>query len=296
MKINKIKVTLLTAAILTSSNAFCNAFNQQHMSINELSSLEYKKNSQALNESSGNSTQNLRLKEVKNTALALGAQNGYVDHLNELKNKILKREKEMENTFDFNTLMKLAGNKVDEMYFLPPVVSIVKNLKTISDSATRIKISGKMYSVDKPGRLVTEAPNWRQYLLFDRPVKISKPVNNLLPRDSEEKDLWNNWIKEGWLAGYKQADREMTYRIRRLGEDFKGMVIYMQLVSTGLINKPMIVKSSQNVVGGGKEMRINEKVIQLAMPAELNSNANLWDALILDSRNSLRYPDEKNKK
>lgn len=295
MKFNWFKATLLSIAISGSFCAHADVLTQSHSSLSDLKNLEYSKDRKTISVSGATNPLDVRIKEMRNTALAVGAQNGFVSRINELKIKIDQNQDYMDDLYDFSVLMRFSGGEMEELYLLPPVISIVKNLKTVSDSATRIRITDKMYSIDKPGRLVSNAPNWRQYLLFDQPVGITKPVSNLLPRDSKEQVLWELWVEQGWLAGKKQAEMEMSYRIRRLGQDFTGMVRYLTEVTYGRINKPVVVSSTNNVTGGGSQMRINDKVIQLAIPAQLNSNENNWEALILDTRGSLRLPYEQRK-
>lgn len=292
MRLNKLYKALVLGLAVFSANTYA-IKTQDHASLSELQSLEYSEDKKVSLIEGQVSSENIRLREVRNAALALGAQHGYIEHMNYLKEQITSHAISLDRNFDFNTLMKLSGGHLEELYFVPPVISEVENAIIASEDARRITVVGKDYNIDRHGRLVTSAPNWRQYLLFDQPVEVSKPVSNLLPKNKEEKIQWQEWVKEGWLAGFKQADREMLYRERRLGSDFSGMVRYVRLVTEGKINKPMIVSATHDVRGGGAQMRINEQVIELAVPTTFDTNADNWEALILDSRGSLRYPDEE---
>lgn len=293
MRINWFKTTALALVVSGSfSVSAADIITQNHESLNDLKNLNFTQSKKSSVKGIFD-PKDIRVKDMRKTALAVGAQNGFVQRVNELKSKINDNKDSLDNIFDFNVLMKLSSGELEEMYLLPPVISTTKNMTTISDSATRIRISGTMYNIDKPARLATNAPNWRQYLIFDQPVDITKPVANLLPRDSNESLLWENWVEQGWYAGHNQAEREMSYRVRRLGQDFVGMTRYMILASEGKVNKPVVISSTDDVSGGGSQMRINDQVIQLAVPAQLNTNDNDWEALILDTRQSLRYPDEQ---
>jgi len=292
MILNKVYKTLVLCLTFFSVNSYAEVINQKHSSLNDLKGMHYHgSNSDSLIEG-GLNPEDIRLREVKNAALSVGAQHGYISRMNFLKNSIDYRSLEMDNIYDFNTLMKVTGGKLEEYYFVPPVISKTLNRTILSDNARKLIISGESYYIQKSGKLTTNAPNWRQYLIFDQPVSISKPVANLLPRDDSEQESWDEWVEQGWMAGIKQAEKEGLYRVRILRQDILGMIEYNNLVLNGIVNKPVIIKTTQNVVGGRLEMRINEQIIQLSVPSTFDTNSSNWEALILDSRESLRYPTE----
>ena len=296
MKLKTLKVAILSTFALVAFPTFAEKIGYQDDGIDfsTLSNLEYSENTDNENIVSGIlDASDVRLREVRNTALALGAQHGYIFYMNEFKTEIEKRESYFDKNFDFNTLMKVSSSEMSELHFLPPVITLLKSRVSVSNDARMATFTEDEYSIDRSGMIVSVAPNWRQYLLFDQPVEVTKPNANLLPRDSSEKKKWKKWVQEGWLAGYKQADMEMTYRARKLGRDFKGMVQYMILVNKGMINKPVIVSSSQNATGSDKLLKINEKTIKIAIPSRMNHNEDSWKALIMDDRGSLRNPDEQ---
>lgn len=294
MKNNIAKVTVLAAIIGASFQCVSADFTQQNMSLNSLQSMD-NKNSTVLLKEAGigvDDTTQMRLKAMKEAAMAAGAQHGYVDHMNELKTAISRDDAALDDLYDFSVLMRLASGVDNDLYMLPPVIQESNNVVATSDDSRRMRISNRMYVIEKPERLVTAAPNWRQYLLFDQAIEVVSPPNVLLPRDNNEKKYWSEWVQSGWIQGVNQAEREMTYRVRQLGNDFVGMTRYMRLVTDGKISKPVVVSSHQNVIGKDNEMREGEKVIQISVPARLNPNASKWDTIEMSNRDSLRYPTE----
>lgn len=238
----------------------------------------------------------LKYNAMRDAGLALGAQHGYINRMRQIKTALRVNEKSLDDIYDFSVLMKMVNEDSNELYLLPPVLQEGKNVTKVSDDGRRLVISGKYYRVARSERLVSIAPNWRQYLIFDVPVKTSRPPDVLLPEPgTEEEELWSAWIEKGWKAGVKQAENEMKFRIRRLGDDFVGMIKYMVLVEKGKMNEPVIASSTRNVVGGGDEMYEDQKVIQLSIPSGLNPNVKDWEANILDNRGSLRSDSEEEK-
>jgi len=291
------KVTLLAAIIGTSFQCVSADFTQKSMSLGSLQSMDNKNSTNLLKEAGigVDDTTQMRLKAMREAAMAAGAQHGYVDHLNELKTRISSDAKSLDDLYDFSVLMRLASGINDDLYLLPPVIQESKNIVATSDDSRVMRISNKMYVIEKPERLVTAAPNWRQYILFDQSVEVVSPPPVLLPRDDKEKKYWAEWVQNGWIQGVNQAEREMTYRVRQLGNDFIGMTKYMRLLTDGKITKTVVVSSHQNVIGKDNEMREGEKVIQISVPAKLNPNASKWNTIEMSNRDSLRYPVEKTK-
>lgn len=286
--------TFFSSCAFLSAFSYADVTTQDHQSIEDLMRLQYSKEAFKDGIAGALNADEMKLREMKNMAMAIGSQNGYVSRINALKIEIDKEKDQLDSIYDFSVLMKLSGGQLEEIFLLPPVISVTRNMTTVSDESDRIRISGTMYKIDKPARLVTIAPNWRQYLLFDQPVEITKPIPNLLPKTPAEKLMWQTWINDAWVAGNMQAEREMTYRARKLGSDFKGMTKYMILASEGKVTKPVVSSSTMKIDGGGNVMRINDRVVQLSLPASLNPDNNDWAALILDARESVRYPEEKN--
>ncbi|MGD1524385.1 type IV secretory system conjugative DNA transfer family protein [Vibrio owensii] len=288
-----IKKTLLSIAVgVTMAVSPLVSHASQDTTLEELTSMKYEGRKDDLGSLSLDQTA-IRNTAQKNAALAVGAQYGYQSHMNELKEAINNKAVQLDKIFDFNTLMKVAFNGEDELYLLPPVIQEVNDVVSVSNNSRQLRVSGKVWLVKTPERLVTAAPNWRQYLVFDNDIEISNPATVLLPRTVEEELNWKDWVLQGWKAGHKQADREMNRRVVNLGEDYIGMVKYMKLAVQGKVSAPMIVSSHQEVTGGGSQMRESDKVIQVSRPASLNSNAKDWKAIPLDTRESYRFPVER---
>lgn len=288
------KLTVLAALIGVSFQCAA-GFTQENMSLDALKSMDNTNSTMLLKEAGigVDDTTQMRLKAMKEAAMASGAQHGYVSHMNELKSSITNDAKAMDDLYDFSVLMRLASGEKEDLYMLPPVIQESHNIVATSDDSRVMRISDKMYVIEKPERLVTAAPNWRQYLIFDQNVDVATPPSVLLPRDSKEKDFWSMWVQNGWVQGVNQAEREMIYRVRQLGNDFSGMTKYMRLLTDGKISKPVVVSSHQNVIGKDNEMREGEKVIQISVPAKLNPNESKWNTIEMSNRGSLRYPVEK---
>lgn len=286
--LNNLKKLIVTTSLLVYSIA---GYSQETYSLTELKTLKFDEKTMGVD--SKNNENAFRQKAMKDAAMAIGAQHGYVKHMTYLKEEILDKQVYMDDIFDFSLIMKIASGKFEEMHLLPPVIRKTKDTVTVSADSRRIEIRGTEYEILKHARLVSIAPNWRQYLIYDQPVAVNKPADILLPKNAKEEENWAIWVQEGWLAGIAQAEHEMTYRVRKLGQDFKGMLTYTEVLLEGKIKKPVVSSSTQNIRSSHNEMILDEKIIQLAMPATLNADTDNWEPLFLDTRDSLKQPIEK---
>ena len=224
--------------------------------------------------------------------MSLGAQSGFSKRISELQDRVLVREKELDDIYDFSLLMKLDSGVSNDRYQLPPVLRIAESRFTKS-SDDFITTSGVTYEIVRPAKLVSSPPNWRQFLIFKPNSEVRMPHQVLMPKNDEERELWAGWIQDGWVKGMEQADFEMTARISELGEVFVGMVKYARLVKQGVIRPAVVTESNQSIVGGGSQMVLDQTQIRISAPATMNTNTREWEAVVVDPRESLRYPIEK---
>jgi defect-in-organelle-trafficking protein DotC len=269
-----------------------NAAGQEAKSLDELRRLDFVAESLENRAITGEEA-DLRLESMRNAALTLGAQHGYVFGMNRIKNQLRANADYLDKIWDFGTIMRLASSGDRELYLLPPVIQEVNDTIVGSEDHQRLRVADKLYRIVKEERLVLAPPNWRDYLLFDQPVSLSAPAEPLLPKTPEEKRDWAQWVTEGWEAGRQQAVREMARRFRQMGSDFTGMVRYMRLAVEGKIKETRVASDRQWVTGGGDQMRINERIYQVSQPASLDPDMNNWETRNVDPRDGYRYPIEE---
>ncbi len=234
----------------------------------------------------------IRLDAMREAALVVGAQRAYTERMKGLRAKIEGESSMMDELFDFRALMMLASDGTEEKYLIPPVIQEAKDAFAVEDSGQLLKVSGTVFRVVKPEKLVSAPMTWREYLFPFNDTKGNLPHKALLPKSQVERELWSEWVADGWKAGLSQADSELKARIRSLGRDFKGMVYYMVLLERGLVKAPVVAVSNERVVGGGSKMMVRNSTYRLTMPASLNSKMEDWKFIELGSRKSLRLPSE----
>lgn len=233
-----------------------------------------------------------RLRAMRDAAIGVGAQHGYVSQMKVLKDFVEGQEQKLDAIFDFSTIMRLSGDRVSGMYLLPAVIEEVKDAQVVSDDGREFRSSGTVYRIKQRERLVTAAPNWRQYLLWDLEADLAKPHELLLPKTPQEQEAWSKWVAEGWNAGVIQAEQEMSRRTRELGAEFTGMVRYTRLVVEGKASEAKVSAKHRAVVGGGDMMRESDSLYRVSSPVSLNPKVEKWKPIITDPRKGLRNPAE----
>jgi|GEM_PF-3582587 len=236
----------------------------------------------------------IRLKAMRDAALMTGAQNGYVTRLSQLKSTLKEHTKELDDLFDFRSIMRISSNNEYDSVFLPPVIEKTNDMVRLDSSHDQMSISGVVYQILKKERLVSAPPDWRQYLIYDTEIEMNRIAPAVLPKDEDEKKKWSVWVQEGWNKGIIQAEKEMAHRIRVLGRDFNGMIRYLILVMEGKIKRPKLTSHKQFVSGNNKKMIVNERTIKVAIPSQMNLDSYYWEPLDMDNRGELSYPYEFN--
>lgn len=216
---------------------------------------------------------NIRLQAIKETALSFGAQAGLALRAQQI-NKVLKSNTyQLDRTFNFREL--LLNHNV-----LPPVLVQGDQLLNLA-TPDSIRVADKTYKIVAQAHFVTAPPNWRQYLFMNY-KKPSVPDKTLLPRTPEEQQVWIKYIRQGWKNGLAQAKTIYLANLSRLERDYKGMVLYRELLAKNMVSKPYVATTALGVTSAdhNSQLYINDKVLRITALPHLNPNSNQWRALI----------------
>ena len=76
--------------------------------------------------------------------------------------------------------------------------------------------------------------------------------------------------------GYEQADEIFKDDLSRLTLDFEGMVRYKLLLAQGMVSPPYALQVDRGVTGGGEEMRVGDRAVQITGVPEFVTGADQW--------------------
>lgn len=193
-----------------------------------------------------------RLNMLKEAACSLGARGGLARRSREIKYRYEQMSTELSTVYNFQSIMLENG-------LLPPV--IVKAVNTTRQASdTEIQFAGVTYTMDKPARLVTVAPTWRQYLYSGLEQNdVDPPPVDFLPKNKTERELWQGEVKRCWDMGVSQANDILRYNQSELKKDFYGMLQYKILALKGEVKVPLVVTKIVESETDGKQKRLDQR-------------------------------------
>jgi len=204
----------------------------------------------------------IRLDAIKETALGYGIRSGLARRSYEISRILANNQQMLDSIYNF-TAMLLEKN------VMPPVLSEAQNSLNQSDSDT-IRVA----------RFVTIPTNWRDYLMRDFRYKAEPPSSVLLPQNDSEKQVWQQFISEGWAMGVQQANQIFEQSMSRLERDYKGMVVYRSLLAKGMISKPYVAEANMGVTGDGNAININDRILRITAKPKLETNPLTWKPMV----------------
>lgn len=214
----------------------------------------------------------IRLDAQREAALSFGARGGFNRRLYEIRQELEVRERYLDKVFDFAQLLIPAPSG---LMIEPPIVTEAQNAMLIDGGGQQAAVSDRIYNIFRNAQIVSTPRTWRIYLQRSW-GEVALPPDILVPQNSEERDEWVKNVKEGWEFGTIQANESFEDDMNRLVSDFEGMVRYRMLLSQGMISPPYALQVDRGVTGGGGEMRVGDRAVQITGVPELIPGSQGW--------------------
>ena len=208
---------------------------------------------------------------MRDAAFSFGMQSGLVRRAFELGEVLDRYERQLDRVYRFDrVLIEREGFQV-----LPPVVVETTQAFRREGGGRRAATARRVLRIERAAEVVGRAPRWRSY--FERSWAAPRaPSAVLFPRTDEERELWREWVREGWAEGTVLAEEAFASDLDRLNRDFEGIVRWRVLEAQRIVTAPELEVTSRSVVGGGREMRVDEREITIEADARLNPIASDW--------------------
>lgn len=239
----------------------------------------------------------IRAEAIQQAAAGIGARAGMARRLRDYELSLGKIQSQLDADYDFTKLAipvtvdpakpaKGANpRKGDGEYamILPAVLLDGRD----SDSAPNedeMRFADRTYDLHAKERLVPVdkksgrpvVPTWRDYLVMSYP-QVQTPHASMLPQNDAEKALWNAWVQDGWKKGQEQADAMYADANSRLKRDYHGMLKGHQARREGRMTETRVAGLQMGVTGGGKTMRVNDRVIRIVDHSGLVADPKKWN-------------------
>ncbi len=214
----------------------------------------------------------IRRDAIKEAALSYGARGGLAMRTYEIRQELERRTRHLDRIFDFRQLLIPAPSG---LLIEPPVVREGLDNLMIENNGREAAVTDKFLQISRNARIVAAPRSWRQYLERNW-GDVEPPPDVLYPENDEERNLYNEYIEKGWQEGLRQAEDIFQDDLNLLVSDFVGMVRYKSLLAQNMISRPFALQVNKGVTGGGVEMRIGDRSVNLTGMPELIPGYNSW--------------------
>lgn len=215
---------------------------------------------------------NIRVKAQKEAALSFGARGGLAWRTFKIREMLETHGSYLDKVYDFNHLLIPAPSG---LLIEPPIVSEDDKALIVNSDGQQAAVADRRYKINKQAKIVSAPRLWRNYLERDW-GEVLPPPDILLPANDEEREAWIKWVRIGWDKGIEQADAIYQDDLNELTANYQGMVRYRMLLAQGMISPPYALQVDRGVTGGGDEMRVGDRAIQITGKPELQPGSDLW--------------------
>ncbi|WP_395946871.1 type IV secretory system conjugative DNA transfer family protein [Caedibacter taeniospiralis] len=214
----------------------------------------------------------MRQKAIKEAALELGTQSGLYEGQTMLNQSLQKLSAMLYQTYNFNGLLLTE-------HILPPVIETGYNRSNIDAGSRKITLNGQLYHITKQAYFVSTVPTWRDYLVtnFSQP---EFPDRSVLPQNEQEQKIWKIAIHYGWEQGVEQAIDIFKQHVHELNRDFRGMLMYYELINRNMIVPPYITTEIKSIVSDSHNLAIDNHEINLTIEPQFQNNTKLWQVML----------------
>lgn len=215
----------------------------------------------------------LRYNALRETALGFGSQIGYQERYKALTRKLETQSNNLSVVFDFGRVASLLEAR--NGYLLSPAVARSYNAVQTDPDGNTLTSSDEYLTIQQPGHLSPVLPSWRDYLLIAT-TPVNNPPSSLIPRDKDERKLFDHYFARGWRLGESQANDEFQIRIGNLQQTYQGMLNYLELVNHGIISKMIVVNADMANLKDKNSLRINNQIVQIVSQSTFEANPDKW--------------------
>lgn len=215
----------------------------------------------------------MRRDAQREAALSYGARGGLAKRNYQILERLGGYEQVLDKVFDFRPLLVKAPSG---LLIEPPIVRESLDAMVITENGIEAAVADQVLKINQQAKIVPTARNWRQYLVMAYESEIAPPPRILWPKNAKEQGEWNTWVKQGWEAGYTQAEEAFEAGLNQLLSDYSGMVRYRLLLAQGKISQPYALHEDRGVTGGHNEMRVGDRALRITGPSQFLTGAELW--------------------
>ena len=217
----------------------------------------------------------IRQRAIKEAAQELGIKSGLA-WASEVMNKRLDNSSSyLDQIYNFNAV-------VLESNVLPPVIKFADESLNLDNSQEKLSLTGARYEIAQKARFYTTLPSWRDYLMLHYTMP-EWPNKVLLPENAEERELWQKILLDALSTGIQQAEEIYVINVGRLTLEYRGMVLYHQLLAYHMVTPIHVKKVDKGVTAQGNQMVIDDRQWYVDMQTTFNLELDRWQPFVVDA-------------
>jgi defect-in-organelle-trafficking protein DotC len=130
-------------------------------------------------------------------------------------------------------------------------------------------VADRYYQIEKQAQFAPVAPLWVGYLVQSY-APPNPPPDAVLPKNNAERELWVQYVDQGWQKGIQQGQDIFQSNLDLLNRDYQGMVRYALLLHEGEVSPPVVAGSNLGTTGSGQDMRQNDQLYKITQEPSLD--------------------------
>lgn len=200
-----------------------------------------------------------------------GFRGGKAERAWELRQALDGQVERLDKLYDFRTLISREG-------WLPPVIDEAVDVAHITPR--QIRTASRVYEIIVPERFVSNPPSWRTWLMAGLSSPGKDDLVSITAENKVQKALWQAAVRQGWGEGRESADQTLQANFNRLTRDYRGMLLYSQLLRQGFITAPVVTEQQQTVTGDRHKLTTGDRVRDLKENAGFIPDKTQWKPVI----------------
>ncbi|MCK4945120.1 MAG: type IV secretory system conjugative DNA transfer family protein [Alphaproteobacteria bacterium] len=214
----------------------------------------------------------MRKDAQKEAALSYGARGGLAKRNYQIMERMKGFDQVLDSVFNFRLLLATTASG---LLIEPPIIKESIDAMVIINGGNEAAVADKVFDINKKAKIVSAPRDWRHYLVQSWSV-VPPPPRVLWPKNKGEQADWSTWIKQGWNAGFEQAEQMFELNVNQLVADYTGMVRYRMLLAQGMISEPYSLHEDRGITSDENQMRVGDRALKITGPSQFLTGAELW--------------------
>ena len=206
----------------------------------------------------------LRPSAIREAAHMVTLQTAIAWRYGQLLDAVYQHSAIMDSAFNFAPLVMTQ----DDALILPPVLARAGASMRIEENNTATAASST-FELLQNAKYISVVPHWRSYLMADNFPQPEAPNPSVLPKNSEERAIWQEAVREAWAQGTEEADQLFADNVARMVRDYRGVMLYHLLTAQNLISKVKTAHADlgMNISNSGNRLNIGQRVFRITDPS-----------------------------